>query len=274
MIDPFQARVAQLVLAAAAGQGFALAGGNALVAHGLLARPTEDVDLFTPEPGGPGHVLEAVVDALVSDGFAVHLTRAPAENAGEFAQLHVTRDGQTTQVDLGRDWRAHEAVILDIGPVLHLDDAVASKVTALLGRGLARDFIDVAAALDRYPRRRLLQLAFERDPGLRVLDVALAAQRLDQLPDSRFSRYKLDPDQVQNVRARFSDWPRDSATDQIAQAAHDAAHRTGQSPAQRAAAAYPIAIDQAHGQAGPAPPPPSAPPPDPELRNSRGRPGR
>jgi hypothetical protein len=131
------------------------------------------------------------------------VTRAPVENAGEFAQLHVTRDGQTTQVDLGRDGRAHEAVVLDIGPVLHLDDAVASKVTALLGRGLARDYIDVAAALDRYPRRRLLQLAFERDPGLRVLDVALAAQRLDQLPDGRFGRYGLDPDQVLSVRTHF-----------------------------------------------------------------------
>ncbi len=79
MIDPFQARVAQLALAAAAGQGFALAGGNALVAHGLLARPTEDVDLFTPEAGGPGRVFQAVRDALVSDGFAVHVTRAPGE---------------------------------------------------------------------------------------------------------------------------------------------------------------------------------------------------
>ena len=173
------------------------------------------MDLFTPEPGGPAHVLKAVVDAVVSDGFAVPVTRAPAENAGEFAQLHVTRDGQTTQVDLGRDWRAHEAVVLDIGPVLHLDNAVASKVTALLGRGQARDYIDVAAALDgRYPRRRLLQLAFERGPGLRVLDVALAAQRLDQLPDDRFGRYGLDPDQVLIVRTHFADWPGDSTADQ------------------------------------------------------------
>lgn len=276
MIDPFQALVAQIALAAASEHGFALAGANALVAHGLLTRPTQDVDLFSPEPGGPCRVLEAVRDALLNEGFTVHVTQAPAENAGEFAQLHVTRASQTTQVDLGRDWRAHKAVALDIGPVLHLDGAVASKVTALLGRGLARDYIDVAAALDhdRYPRRRLLQLAFMRDPGLRVLDVALAAQRLDQLPDSRFGRYKLDPDQVRNVRARFSDWPRDGDADQIAQAAHDAAHRTEQSPAQRAAAAYPVPLNQALGQAGPAPPTPSAPPPNPQVRNGHSRHGR
>lgn len=230
-MDPFQARVAELALRAAAERRFALAGGNALIAHGLLTRPTQDVDLFTPETGGAAAVLEAVRDALENDGYSVDVTRGPAENAGDFAQLQVSRDDKTSQVDLGRDWRAHEAVTLDIGPVLHLDDAVASKVTALLGRALARDFIDVAAALDRYSRRQLLQLAFERDPGLRVLDVALASHRLDRLSDVRFRRYALSPDQVLNMRARYTDWPRDSTIDQIAHAAYDAARRAEQSAA-------------------------------------------
>jgi hypothetical protein len=95
----------------------------------------------------------------------VQITRGCSDEEAEFAQLHVSRGGQTTQLDLGRDWQAHEGVTLDIGPVLHLDDAVGAKVTALIGRGLARDYIDVAAALIRYPRRRLLELAFQRDPG-------------------------------------------------------------------------------------------------------------
>lgn len=177
-VEAFKARVARLALAAAADQGFALAGGNALAAHGLLSRLTQDVDVFSPQPGGAARVLGGVRAALEADGFHVQITRGSADEEAEFAQLHVSRDGQTTQLDLGRDWRAHNAVTLDIGPVLHLDDAVGAKVTALLGRGLARDYIDVAAALTRYPRRRLLELAFQRDPGLRVVDVALAAQRL------------------------------------------------------------------------------------------------
>ena len=37
-MDPFQARVAQVALQAAAGRTFALAGSNALIAHGLLTR--------------------------------------------------------------------------------------------------------------------------------------------------------------------------------------------------------------------------------------------
>ena len=155
-VEPFNARVAQLALAAAAAEGFALAGGNALAAHGILSRPTQDVDLFSPQPGGTGRVLDSVVAALIADGFEVKVVRGSAEPGADFAQLHVSRGGETTQLDLGRDWRAYDAVTLDIGPVLHLDDAVGAKVTALLGRGLARDYIDVGAALTRYPRKRLL----------------------------------------------------------------------------------------------------------------------
>ena len=43
--DPFQHEVARIALAVAGRHGFALAGGQALIAHGIGARPTEDVDL-------------------------------------------------------------------------------------------------------------------------------------------------------------------------------------------------------------------------------------
>ncbi|WP_329259549.1 nucleotidyl transferase AbiEii/AbiGii toxin family protein [Actinoallomurus sp. NBC_01490] len=43
----FHRRLAQIGLAAAAEHGFALAGGYAVQAHGILQRPSEDVDLFT-----------------------------------------------------------------------------------------------------------------------------------------------------------------------------------------------------------------------------------
>jgi hypothetical protein len=224
-VEPFQARVAQLALDAAAVHGFALAGGNALAAHGLLSRPTDDVDLFTPLPGGPGRVVEEVEAALIADGFDVQVVRSPADHGGEFAQLQVSREGRTTQLDLGRDWRAQDAVTLEIGPVLHLEDAVGSKFSALLGRGLPRDYIDVAASLSRFSRSRLLELAFERDPGLRVDDVALAMMRLDRLGNESFQPYGLGPEDVTALRQRFYDWPRESAVDEEALAAHQRHHQ-------------------------------------------------
>lgn len=40
-------RVAAIGLRATAEHGFTLGGGNALIAHGIIDRFTEDVDLFT-----------------------------------------------------------------------------------------------------------------------------------------------------------------------------------------------------------------------------------
>ena len=56
-LSAFQLEVARLFFALPASQGFLLAGGAALLAQHLTARPTEDLDFFTaPERG---HVLAA-----------------------------------------------------------------------------------------------------------------------------------------------------------------------------------------------------------------------
>lgn len=221
-IDPFQAEVARAALAAAAGHGFALAGGNALVAHGLVDRPTQDVDLFSPEPGAPGAVVQDVRRALESLGFAVVITRRPEDSGGDFVQLAVSRGDETMLLDLARDWRQKPPTRLDIGPVLDIEDAVGSKVTALVGRGLPRDFIDVAAALLRYSREELMTLAFIRDPGLRVLDFILAAHALDAVPAEAFAAYALNTSAVTDLRERFAGWPRDESSDEAGRRAYDA----------------------------------------------------
>jgi hypothetical protein len=46
----FQRRVATIALAARREQGFALAGEQALIAHGIVNRATEDIDSFTADP--------------------------------------------------------------------------------------------------------------------------------------------------------------------------------------------------------------------------------
>lgn len=223
-IDPFQAEVARVALAAAADRGFALAGGNALVAHGLVERVTQDVDLFSPEPGAPGAVVQPVRRALESAGYRVEVTRRPQDSGGEFAQLTVSSGEQTMLLDLARDWRLQEPIRLDIGPVLHIDDAVGSKVAAMVGRGLPRDFIDVAAALHRYNREQLMSLTFVRDPGLRVVDFTDAARALDDIPAEAFAPYGLDETAVSGLRAQFADWPRDAHSDEAGHRVHEHAH--------------------------------------------------
>jgi hypothetical protein len=220
-LHPFQADVARIALAAAE-HGFALAGGNALVAHGIVERPTEDIDLFSPEPGGPGVVTDAVRDALLDAGYDVDVTRRPEAQQGEFARLEVARGDETMHIDLARDWRQWPPVQLDVGPVLHIDDAVGSKTSALVARREPRDFIDVAAALDRYSRADLMRLAFTRDPGLRVVDFTEAARRLDQLAIVDFAEYDFTPAALVDLRNRFAGWPRHEADDEEGPTVHAA----------------------------------------------------
>jgi hypothetical protein len=77
--------------------------------------------------------------ALEQAGYRVAVLRPPEANQGEFARLGATSGEQTMYLDLARDWRRWPPVHLELGPVLHLDDAVSSKVTAMVSRRLPRD---------------------------------------------------------------------------------------------------------------------------------------
>ena len=92
-----------------------------------------------------------------------------------FARLLLTGlagEDDPEKVELAADWRSHEPVILEIGPVLHPDDAVANKMAALYGRALARDFLDVYAILasGRYTRTAIGTRG-RRGPWFRTGDV-------------------------------------------------------------------------------------------------------
>ena len=60
-LSAFQQEVARMFFALPASKGFLLAGGAALLAQHLTARPTEDLDFFTaPEQGGVPAARDAV----------------------------------------------------------------------------------------------------------------------------------------------------------------------------------------------------------------------
>lgn len=223
-LEGFQAEIAQVALRAIGLHGFALAGAGALVVHGVISRPTQDLDFFGPAEGGPGQVSESLRAALSDAGCQVQVLEPAEQHGGEFLRLQVQRDEHVVDIDVARDWRQHPPVSMQIGPVLHIEDAVASKVAAMVGRGLPRDYIDVAAALRRYDRNDLLRLAFHRDPGLRVLDVADCMKLLDRLPDAPFADYRLTDDDVRQVRHSFQDWPRDHEQDHEGRRIHALLH--------------------------------------------------
>ncbi|WP_328384373.1 nucleotidyl transferase AbiEii/AbiGii toxin family protein (plasmid) [Micromonospora zamorensis] len=213
--DPFQLEVTRIALAAARQHGFALAGGQALIAHGIGDRPTQDIDLFSDISGSVTAAARLVRDTLIEEGLDVETVPDPTELDGVFygfendmAEFEVRRGDQIVRLQLVRFARTTSPVVLDIGPVLHLDDVIGTKVAAMVTRAQPRDYIDVAAILDRYSREDLIAVGRRADPDLTDDEIREAMQRLDRLPDAVFTLYRLTTDQIRAVHHAFADWPR------------------------------------------------------------------
>jgi nucleotidyltransferase AbiEii toxin of type IV toxin-antitoxin system len=216
-LDDLHREVAVIALSAAARHGFALAGGCALIEYGVIARPTEDVDLFTDDEHGVLAAAGEVEASLRAAGFQAERQDNAADLADVFegmgeglAEWIITAPGgRQMMLQMSYFDRGHQPVIMDIGPVLDLDDVVGGKVCALASRAVERDYVDTAAALARgYSVEQLIGLARALDPGLTAEDFADAGGRLDHLADEAFARYGLSPRDVAQIRTRFAAWPR------------------------------------------------------------------
>jgi hypothetical protein len=135
------------------------AGGNALLAHGVISRPTQDVDLFTDQEHGVRAAADAVQAALRRAGFRAERQGQggglsdmfPDIGEGLAEWIVTAAAGEQMLLQLAYfDRGCQPVVMMDIGPVLDLEDAVGGKVCALASRVEPRDYADVSAALGRY----------------------------------------------------------------------------------------------------------------------------
>jgi len=215
-VDDFHRAVAATALRAAARYGFALGGGNALIAYGLIDRPTQDVDLFTDREHGVRAAAGAVETALRSAGYTVEREDSRSELADIFdglsdglAEWLITGpDGAQMMLQMAYFERDRRPVTMDLGPVLDLEDVVGWKVVALASRAEPRDFVDTSATMQYYTVDQLISFARRLDPGLENRDFADAGRQLDRMPDRVFARYGLGPEDVARLRERFTAWPR------------------------------------------------------------------
>jgi hypothetical protein len=210
-VTDFFRDVARIALAAADEHGFVLGGGVAWLVNGLVQRPTEDVDLFTDTEDGVSAAADEVTAALRKAGYSVarEVTDELFDGMDDNLREFLVADGdKALRLTLCRLDRHRAPVVMDVGPVMHLDDLVATKVAALVSRREVRDYIDVAAALDRYPLGRILALARTADPGIEEDDLADAGRYLDRLDDARFAVYGLGAAEVIALRERLATWPR------------------------------------------------------------------
>lgn len=215
-VSKLHGQVATIALRAAAPHGFALGGGNALIAHGIIDRATQDVDVFSDEQGGVEAAADAVEAALRDAGFGIERRDKTGGLSDIFygmgeglAEWIVTgQSGAQMMLQMAYFDRARNPIIMDIGPVLDLEDVIGGKVCALASRAEPRDYLDTAAALGHYSIEEMIGFARRLDPGLTDRDFADAGQRLDQWGDGVFAPFGQSQKDVAALRERFAAWPR------------------------------------------------------------------
>jgi hypothetical protein len=206
---PFHERLARLGLEATAEYGFVLAGGYAVSANGMGNRPSKDVDLFTniPDPARFAEAVDRLRAVLAASGLVVDDNRIRPT----FVDLRVTdpETRDTSDLQLGIDFRQYPPAQIGIGPVLDARDAVAGKMSALWSRGEARDFVDVdtVVASGCFTRNEILELADQCEAA--PIHRGLLAERFREAgrhDASVYANYGVDEDHRQRLVASFSSW--------------------------------------------------------------------
>ena len=126
------------------------------------------MDLFTDEDGGVQAAAKLVKAALVDAGMAIDVIPETSELGELFygfdrdiVEFEVHQGEHAVRLQLVRFDRRRSPLMMEIGPVLHIDDVVGSKVAAMATRAEPRDFIDVAAVLGSRSPQRLGALALQ-----------------------------------------------------------------------------------------------------------------
>lgn len=197
-LTAFQMEVAHVFFALPASEGFVVAGGAALIANELTARPTCDLDFFrsTPDVLAARDEFEA---AAAERGWTVTRVR----DSESFVRLQI--DGSdTVLVDLCLDSAPiRPPVDTQVGPTFAPEELAGRKLIALLGRAEARDFADVFALLAYFPKEQLLDVAAELDTGFSRSMLAEMFRSIERHDDERL---EVGGAPAAAVRATFLAW--------------------------------------------------------------------
>jgi hypothetical protein len=214
MLEGFHLRVSQIVLRAIEPYGFALGGGYALQAHGIVDRPSKDIDTYTPLMDEKlfDDAEIAIRKALEDDG----LNSVVSYRDSWFKALQVFDPAteEAVVVDLGYDYRENEPVLVtNLGPVLDIEDVITGKVRAFWDRQAVRDYIDIDAILQtgRWTPSDLLAALQRIRPEANAEIFAETLRSADTVDNDAYEGYHLDQEEVVRMVARLK-----SAAEQVA----------------------------------------------------------
>jgi len=163
LLSGLQQDIARLLAGLPEAEGFALAGGGALIALGIVDRHTGGLDFFGRESVAVDRLGPAFEAAAAAAGLSVTRLR----DAPGFVRLEVARGDERSEVDLGYDARLWPVRQTPLGPAIADSELAADKTLALFGRAAARDYLDVHALTRRYPEDQLIGFAALKDRASR-----------------------------------------------------------------------------------------------------------
>jgi predicted nucleotidyltransferase component of viral defense system len=200
-LTDFQLKVTGLFFSLPASKGFLLAGGAALLAQHLTARPTEDLDFFTaPDRGHVPTACDALEAAARERGWATERIH----DSDTFCRL-VIRSGTAEvvadlAVDTTPDFPASNTAA---GPTLAPEELAGRKLLALFDRAAARDFADVWLAR-RFGKDVLLARATQIDAGFDIRVLADMIATLDRFADDEIPA--PEGSSATELRAFYATW--------------------------------------------------------------------
>jgi len=204
-ITQMQRQLAEDFFSLPASRGFMVSGGAALIAHRVVERLSDDLDLFTyPGAGDVRAAADSLEELATSRGWAV--TRIHDNDT--FVRMSIgTTDGDELLVDLALDARPMDPETLTfLGPTIGLTENAGRKMLALFGRAEPRDFVDVYALAGKFGRERLLDLAAERDGGFDHEVLVQMMGMLTRIPDEDLP---ISDSRRPALREFFADWAAD-----------------------------------------------------------------
>jgi predicted nucleotidyltransferase component of viral defense system len=201
-LSAFQLEVARLFFGLPASKGFLLAGGAALLAQHLTARPTEDLDFFTaPERG---HV-PAARDALEAAARQRGWTAERIHDSDTFCRIVIRSADAGVLIDLAVNAPPDlPASYTPAGPTLAPEELVGHKLLALFDRAAARDFADVYVLARRFGKDVMLARATQIDAGFDTKVLADMIATLDRFSDDEVP--VPDGSSAAELRAFFAVW--------------------------------------------------------------------
>jgi Nucleotidyl transferase AbiEii toxin, Type IV TA system len=182
LLTPFQERIAAIISGLAEAEGFALAGGGALIVRGDVDRGTRDLDFFGLTPESVNGLAPAVELALTAAKIGVTTLQS---NQG-FVRLMASQGNERCEIDLAADARLFPIDTRPTVPTLTGEELAVDKVLAIFGRAEARDFVDFAAVEPKYGFERLCELAAEKDRGFSAQVFGEMLYRFDRLQRREF----------------------------------------------------------------------------------------